>query len=151
MFTLPEFLSEKDFFELEEILKETNHNITDALDIFLKRYPNLKDKRARLAAVLSWYKKLNKIPKVRIEKITDTHKELLELVNGKLKQEKYRTIIIGNGIGRLPDIIAFRKNKIFQVEVETIERSKEYLQDKVDKQYDDIMFFIMNTSTLNWR
>lgn len=128
--------------ELIQLFEQTQ-NITETLNIFLERYPTLRCNRPSLAQSLVWYRR-DKKTKIFTKNLSDYsvyHNELITLVKQKLELEGYRTVVIGNGIGKIPDIIALKDNKLFQIEVESQKRNQNILKVKIDKQYDGTLFF----------
>lgn len=140
MLNIPDWITDALLVEMKQILEKENMCVTHTTNTFMKLHPEIKIKRKMISNFIIMYKRENKIPFCKKEPIS--HKELLQSVKSKLENKGMRAIIIGQKNGKIPDIIGIRNGKIYQIEVETSERSTEYLEDKIDKQYDETVFFI---------
>lgn len=69
------------------------------------------------------------------------HGLLLKRAKEQLEKSQFRVAVIGNGIGRTPDIVGLKDGLLYQIEVESEKRSRKNLMARIDRQYDIAIFF----------
>ncbi len=132
--------------DVQELLQfyEEKRDVVTAVDAFLEKHPDYAPRRHSLSGYLTWYRRRASRVQASNHKIIAhdfqfVHNTLVRSAKESLEKEGFRTVIIGNGQGRIPDIVALKGGLLYQVEVQ---RTKDHpVEGKIDSQYDATIFF----------